>query len=106
MALQPILPVAQTNSGRSSGSIETGVRSGQVGATGTYAGMDLSPDGKRFAVHRHEGAGGDSWSFDLAQGRMQRLTFDTTQDNSSPLWSPDGTRIAFASLAPTSGGCT
>ena len=70
---------------------------GQVGTAGTYAGVDLSPDGKRFAVHRHEGTGGDSWSFDLAQGRMQRLTFDTTQDNSSPLWSPDGTRIAFAS---------
>jgi Tol biopolymer transport system component len=75
-----------------------GTRGGQVGSTGTYGGIDLSPDGKRFAVHRHEGSGGDSWSFDLAQGRMQRLTFDTTQDNSSPLWSPDGTRIAFASL--------
>jgi len=75
-----------------------GVRSDQVATTGTYAGLDLSPDGRRFAVHRHEGTGGDSWSFDLAQGRMQRLTFDTTQDNSSPIWSPDGTKIAFASL--------
>jgi dipeptidyl aminopeptidase/acylaminoacyl peptidase len=28
---------------------------------------------------------------------MQRLTFDATQDNSSPVWSPDGARFAFAS---------
>ncbi|HVH29242.1 MAG TPA: protein kinase [Vicinamibacterales bacterium] len=75
----------------------SGARVGQLGSPGTYAGLDLSPDGKRFAVHRHEGLGGDNWSFDLTQGRMQRLTFDTTQDNSSPLWSPDGKQIVFAS---------
>jgi eukaryotic-like serine/threonine-protein kinase len=75
----------------------SGARVGQLGSPGTYAGLDLSPDGKRFAVHRHEGVGGDNWSFDLAPGRMQRLTFDTTQDNSSPIWSPDGKQIVFAS---------
>jgi serine/threonine protein kinase len=75
----------------------TGQASASIGTAGTYAGLDLSPDGKRFAVHRHEGTGGDNWFFDLAQGRMQRLTFDATQDNSSPVWSPDGARVAFAS---------
>jgi Tol biopolymer transport system component len=75
----------------------SGGRSGQVGTPGTFAGVDLSPDGKQLAVHRHEGAGGDDWLFDLAGGRMQRLTFDATQDNSMPVWSPDGSRIAFGS---------
>jgi dipeptidyl aminopeptidase/acylaminoacyl peptidase len=67
-----------------------------VETQGTYAGIDLSPDGKRIAVHRHEGIGGDSWIVD-STNRLQRLTFDATQDNQSPIWSPDGARIAFAS---------
>src|SRR5262249_27607716 len=45
----------------------------------------------------HEGSGGDSWFIDLNQDRMQRLTFDAGQENSSPIWSPDGLRVAFAS---------
>jgi len=74
-----------------------GARIGQVGGPGAYAGVDLSRDDKRVAVHVHEAAGGDSWFFDSDQGRMQRLTFDATQDNSMPIWSPDGARFAFAS---------
>ena len=41
--------------------------------------------------HQHEGEGGDSWFFDA--GRMQRLTFNTAQDNAMPVWSRDGARI-------------
>jgi hypothetical protein len=66
-----------------------------VGTPGSYAGIDLAPDGKRFAVHQHEGDGGDSWFFDSE--RMQRLTFNTAQDNAMPIWSRDGTKIAFGS---------
>src|SRR5207249_3289945 len=33
----------------------------------------------------------------LERGTMPRLTFDATQDNSSPIWSPQGDRIVFNS---------
>jgi len=66
-----------------------------TGTTAGYTGLDLSPDGTRVALHRHDGAGGDSWILDLTQQRLQRLTFDTSLENVSPIWSPDGTRIAF-----------
>jgi WD40 repeat protein len=68
-----------------------------VGAAGDYHGMDLSGDGTRVAVHRHEGNGGDIWIFE-ARGTTTRLTFDASQDNSSPIWSLDGSHVAFASL--------
>ena len=66
-----------------------------VGKPGDYIGLDLSPDGKQIAVHRHDGDGGDIWLFDLSRrGTMLRFTFEASQDNSSPIWSPDGSHIA------------
>ena len=70
---------------------------GSVGIPAAYVGLDLSPDGKRVTFHRHEARGGDSWVLDLAQDRVQRLTFDASLDNASPIWSPDGARIVFSS---------
>ncbi len=67
--------------------------------TSQYRGFDVSPDGTRVATHLHEASGGgDIWLLDLERGTRPRFTFDALQDNSSPVWSNDGSRIAFASL--------
>jgi hypothetical protein len=70
----------------------------QVGPAGAYRGPDISADG-RVAVHQHDRLGGDIYLLD-SKGQMTRFTTDTTgtQENSSPIFSPDGTRIVFASL--------
>jgi Tol biopolymer transport system component len=69
-----------------------------VGSPGNYRGIDLAPDGKRVAAHRHDGNGGDIWVTDLSRSTTSRFTFDASQENSSPIWSPDGTRIVYASF--------
>jgi Tol biopolymer transport system component len=68
-----------------------------VGQPGNYRGVDLSPDGK-LLVHRHDGAGGDIFLFESSRTPMTRLTFDASQHNSSPVWSPDGRRFAYQSF--------
>jgi Tol biopolymer transport system component len=74
----------------------SGKRLETVGPTGNYRGVDLSPDGKRVAVHRHDGNDGDIWVFE-PRGTVTRLTFDASQENVSPIWSPDGRFIAYGS---------
>jgi hypothetical protein len=68
-----------------------------VGPPGPYRGVDLSPDGTRVAVHRHDVNGGDIFVFE-PRGTTTRVTFDPSQDNSSPIWSPDSGWIVFGSL--------
>ncbi|HSC15861.1 MAG TPA: hypothetical protein VLI71_12125, partial [Gammaproteobacteria bacterium] len=36
----------------------------EVGEAAEYRGLDVSPDGRRVAVHSHSGAGGDVWIFE------------------------------------------
>jgi serine/threonine protein kinase len=68
-----------------------------VGVPGGYLGPDVSPDGKRIVIHRHDGKGGDVWLLEASGGKTSRLTFDASQENSQPIWSPDGSRIVFGS---------
>jgi Tol biopolymer transport system component len=68
-----------------------------AGAAAGWIGVDLSPDGKRAAVHRHDPEGGDLWIFEAGNATPTKFTFDASQDNSMPIWSSDGRRIAFGS---------
>jgi Tol biopolymer transport system component len=71
---------------------------GSIGEPGRYAGVSLSPDGRRVAVHRHEDEGGGIWIYDLQRNTWSQFTFDRAH-NIAPLWSPDGQFVVFASLS-------
>jgi Tol biopolymer transport system component len=70
-----------------------------IGAPGEYRGVDVSPDGRRVAAHRHAGAGGDVWLFER-NGEGTRLVPEATgvQDNAHPIFSPDGAKVVYTSL--------
>jgi hypothetical protein len=57
----------------------------------------LSPDGLHAAVQRIVPDANDIWTIDLLRGVPSRLTFSPDADD-DPVWSPDGTTIAFSSI--------
>ena len=69
-----------------------------VGETADYSNPGLSPEDHKLAVCIRDPQTGtrDIWIFDLVRGGKTRLTFDPA-DDIDPIWSPDGTRIAFTS---------
>ncbi len=78
-------------------------RSGkQIGALGDASALQfsprISPDRQRVAVELFEphSRNLDVWVYDVARGMRTRFTFDPAFDR-RPVWSPDGSRIIFAS---------
>ena len=70
---------------------------GTLGPPGNWSGLSLAPDSTRAAAAR-SGAQGpyDIWLLDLPRNLSNRLTFHPGTDW-LPVWSPDGSRIVFAS---------
>jgi dipeptidyl aminopeptidase/acylaminoacyl peptidase len=78
-----------------------GRKLGTMGELGKHYSIALSPDGTRAAVSQAAAstANGnfDIWVHEFASGTRERLTSDPAPDV-RPVWSPDGSRIAFSSL--------
>jgi eukaryotic-like serine/threonine-protein kinase len=74
----------------------TGKQLGQLGAPANYLNIEISPAGDRVAVDTVADGNRDVWVIDVARAVPSRLTFDPASDW-TPVWSPDGSQIAFAS---------
>jgi Tol biopolymer transport system component len=63
-----------------------------------YESLGLAPDGRTLAAAVASNTGSDIWIVDM--DRKTRIRFTTDGFAAGPVWSADGTRIAFQSTAP------
>jgi hypothetical protein len=78
---------------RSGESIET------LGDRASYSTPRISPDGNKIAVEVTDprSATWDIWVYDVPRAVRTRFTFGPSALNGVPVWSPDGTRLAYRS---------
>jgi Tol biopolymer transport system component len=71
---------------------------GALGEPGRYGDLELSPDGSQALVSLLDPTINtrDLWMIDVERGVRTKFTFDRA-DEVSPIWAPDGTRVAFTS---------
>jgi Tol biopolymer transport system component len=76
----------------------TGRQLSAIGELADYSDVSLAPDGKRAAVTLADPSRGTSniWIVDVTIGTRTQFTFDSAEDQ-APIWSEDGTRIAYGS---------
>jgi Tol biopolymer transport system component/predicted Ser/Thr protein kinase len=77
----------------------SGQKVGELGEASQWMAPTVSPDGRRVAACRLEGATNTDrnlWILEVAGGAGRRLTFDP-RDDCGPTWSPDGAWLAFFS---------
>jgi serine/threonine protein kinase len=67
-----------------------------VKASGEISEFSLSPDERHLAMPRFDARAADIWLIDMGRGAVSRFTSDPTTEW-FPVWSPDGSRIVFAS---------
>src|SRR5262249_51881181 len=68
-----------------------------------YLSPNISPDGKRVAVQVRTGQDDHIWIWDFAHETLRPLTSGIAHQN-YPVWTPDGSRVAFGSFGSTNGG--
>ncbi len=69
-----------------------------------YNDTRVSPDGSRVAVIVGASGSGDVWIYDVARKTFTRLTFDG--NIGTPIWSPDGSSVIYASIEASASGRT
>ena len=66
------------------------------GLTGDFQALALSPDGRRLALNKVDGADNQVWVKELPDGPLTKLTFEGNLSY-RPSWTPDGRSVGFIS---------
>ena len=82
-----------------------GANLGAAVVPGYYVSLRLSPDASRLAVSRLDtsNANTDIWVHEFVRNTPTRFTTDRAAD-ADPVWSPDGSHVAYASVRPDGTG--